>query len=181
MQPSAAQNGISAVHFTLPSGLWLQESVDVQVALNRMIGKRQRACSIWMTWFNIRCFLLSSSLFQNAPQFGPVGSFFFELLPDFCFTFHFTCVLTISMKKKAKKKSRTLNNNLTSICFVFKDGVDHPWPLNCLSASLHWRPWKWSIVLLNLLKVLSAAYRPTLWWHRWGCGQNFNRVKWKPN
>lgn len=84
-------------------------------------------------------------------------------------------------KKKAKKKSRTLNNNLTSICFVFKDGADHPWPLNCLSASLHWRPWKWSIVLLNLLKVLSAAFRPTLWWHRWGCGQNFNRVKWKPN
>lgn len=79
-----------------------------------------------MTWFNIRCFVLSTSLFfVTHHSFGQLLVFFFFLPASwfffFYFLFHLRSHYLVGKKKKAErnKKIQTLNNNLTVICFVF--------------------------------------------------------------
>lgn len=143
-----------------------------------------------MTWCHLdyllfsHCPLLLSSLLQ---KYRPVwvSCKVFTWFPIVCFHYFIlivrqliSLVLTLPQWTETKNKHLIITW-LSSALFFFKDGADHPWPLNCLSASLRWRPWKWSIVLIKVLKVLNAVYRPDVWWHWRGCGQNFNTVKWK--
>lgn len=151
-----------------------------------------RITSMFPTWLGVIwitcCFLIvhccSALFYQSIVQFGPAARFF-TWFPIVYFQYFIlivrrliSLVLTLPHWTETKKKHLIITW-LSSALFFFKDGADHPWPLNCLSASLRWRPWKWSIVLIKVLKVLNAVYRPDLWWHWRGCGQNFNTVKWK--
>lgn len=156
------------------------------------VDSLDRFTSIFPTWLGviwiICCFLIvhcCSALFMRVlSSLGQLQGFYLfssRLLSLLYFnsaTTHFPCVDTSSLNRNKKKKTHLIITWLLSALFFFKDGADHPWPLNCLSASLHWRPWKWRIVLIKVLKVLNAVCRPDLWWHWRGCGQNFNTVKW---